>query len=61
MIEEKILLEIENIKLYLRDKKTIGEFSPYGLGSYSYDEKLLNFISLITSNDKYQDVYIPNM
>ena len=61
MIEEKILLEIEKIKIYLINKKEIGEFSSNGLGSYSYDEELINFISLITDNDNYKDIYVSNM
>lgn len=61
MIEEQILLEIENIKLYLINKKEIGKFNSAGLGSYSYHEELINFISLITDNDKYRDIYVSNM
>ena len=61
MIEKQILLEIENIKLYLINKKEIGKFNSAGLGSYSYDEELINFISLITDNDKYKDIYVSNM
>ena len=53
MIEQTILYEIENIKKYLESKNEIGEFHPEGLGFYSYDDEIINFIDLITSNEKY--------
>lgn len=61
MIEQTILYEIENIKKYLESKNEIGEFHPEGLGFYSYDDEIINFIDLITSNEKYQNIYVKNM
>ena len=56
MIEEKLLYEIDQIKKYLNDKDKIGEFHNDGLGFYSYDDQIINFISSITDSDKYKKI-----
>lgn len=61
MIEEKLLYEIDKIKQYLKDKDKIGEFHNDGLGFYSYDDQIINFISSITYSDKYKNIYVSNM
>lgn len=61
MIEEKLLEAIEKIKIYFKSHDEFGKFNKEGLGFYSYDNELIQFIETITNNDKYKDVYVKNM
>lgn len=61
MVEREILNNIKKIKSYLSNNHEFSQFNIEGLGSYSYDDEIIQFIASITEASKYKDIYISNM